>query len=188
MNFQEKWEVVKQVKHLLGGKRAHGNRHIQTDSETESYADFSLATSSSGELLGSSQYFWREKAVVPSLLEGRIISSGLSPNSELKQMEDAFLRAEDPVIHSNRTPRPRCQEEKLLNTTLKEGVSESESDSVVSDSATPWTIQSMAFSRPEYWNGSPSLLQEIFPTQGLNPGLSHCRQTLYREPPGNNSW
>ena len=24
------------------------------------------------------------------------------------------------------------------------------------------------------------LLQEIFPTQGLNPGLPHCKQTLYR--------
>ena len=24
------------------------------------------------------------------------------------------------------------------------------------------------------------LLQEIFPTQGLNPGLLHCRQTPYR--------
>ena len=24
------------------------------------------------------------------------------------------------------------------------------------------------------------LLQDIFPTQGLNPGLPHCRQTLYR--------
>ena len=27
--------------------------------------------------------------------------------------------------------------------------------------------------------GSPSLLQGIFPTQGLNPGLLHCRQILY---------
>ena len=27
--------------------------------------------------------------------------------------------------------------------------------------------------------GCPFLLQEIFPTQGLNPGLPHCRQTLY---------
>ena len=26
---------------------------------------------------------------------------------------------------------------------------------------------------------SCSLLQEIFPTQGLNPGLPHCRQILY---------
>ena len=28
--------------------------------------------------------------------------------------------------------------------------------------------------------GSRSLLQEIFPTQGLNPGLPHCRQILYQ--------
>ena len=28
--------------------------------------------------------------------------------------------------------------------------------------------------------GSHSLLQGIFPTQGSNPGLPHCRQTLYQ--------
>jgi len=28
--------------------------------------------------------------------------------------------------------------------------------------------------------GSLSPLQEIFPTQGSNPGLSHCRQILYQ--------
>ena len=28
--------------------------------------------------------------------------------------------------------------------------------------------------------GSLPLLQEIFPTQGLNPGLPHCRQILYQ--------
>ena len=38
----------------------------------------------------------------------------------------------------------------------------------------------MEFSRSEYWSGSLSLLQEIFPTQGLNPGLPHCRQILYQ--------
>jgi len=27
--------------------------------------------------------------------------------------------------------------------------------------------------------GCHALLQGIFPTQGLNPGLSHCRQILY---------
>ena len=43
---------------------------------------------------------------------------------------------------------------------------------------TPWAIQCMEFSRPEHWSGSLSLLQGIFPTQGLNPGLPHCRQTL----------
>ena len=40
--------------------------------------------------------------------------------------------------------------------------------------------QSMKFSRPEYWSDSHSLLQGIFPTQGLNPGLPHCRQILYQ--------
>ena len=39
-------------------------------------------------------------------------------------------------------------------------------------------IQSMEFSRPEYWSGSLALLQRIFPTQVSNPGLPHCRQIL----------
>ena len=44
--------------------------------------------------------------------------------------------------------------------------------------ATPWTIQSMEFSRPEV--GNLSLLQGIFPTHGSNPGLPHCRHILYQ--------
>ena len=40
-------------------------------------------------------------------------------------------------------------------------------------------IQSMEFSRPEYWSGSCSLLQGIFPTQGSKRGLPHCRWILY---------
>ena len=35
----------------------------------------------------------------------------------------------------------------------------------------------MEFSRPEYWTG---YLQGIFPTQGSNPGLLHCRKILYQ--------
>ena len=57
--------------------------------------------------------------------------------------------------------------------------SESVSCSVVSDSATPWTIarqaaQSMEFSRQEYWNGLP------FPTPGdlPNPGIEHVCPAL----------
>ena len=38
----------------------------------------------------------------------------------------------------------------------------------------------MEFSRPEYWLGSFSLLQGIFPTQASNPSLPHCRQILYQ--------
>ena len=37
--------------------------------------------------------------------------------------------------------------------------------------------------------GCHFLLQEIFPTQGLNPGLLHCRQTLYHvRHQGRSSW
>ena len=36
------------------------------------------------------------------------------------------------------------------------------------------------FSRKEYWSGCQTLLQGIFPTQGLNSDLLHCRQILYR--------
>ena len=50
---------------------------------------------------------------------------------------------------------------------------------------TPWTVAhqaplSMGFSRQEYWSGLHGLLQGIFPTQGLNPGLLHCRWILYQ--------
>ena len=40
----------------------------------------------------------------------------------------------------------------------------------------------MGFSR-QYWNtgvGCHFLIQEIFPTLGLNPGIPDCMQTLYR--------
>ena len=57
----------------------------------------------------------------------------------------------------------------------------SESRSVVSDSLRPCGLYSP-------WNspgqdtgmGSLSLLQGIFPTQGSNPGLPHCRRMLYQ--------
>ena len=50
--------------------------------------------------------------------------------------------------------------------------------------ATPWTVAyqappSMEFFRQDSGMGFHFLLQGIFPTQGSNPGLPHCRQTLY---------
>ena len=59
--------------------------------------------------------------------------------------------------------------------------SESESRSVVSDSLWSHGLYSL-------WNspglntgvGSLSLLQGIFPTQGLNPDLPYCRQIFYQ--------
>ena len=51
--------------------------------------------------------------------------------------------------------------------------------------ATPWTVACTKLLHP--WDflskstvvGCYFLLQGIFPTQGSNPGLPHCRQTLY---------
>ena len=54
---------------------------------------------------------------------------------------------------------------------------ESESHSVVSNSVTPWTIQSMG-SGQNAGVGSLSFLQGIFPIQGSNPVLLHFRWIL----------
>ena len=63
----------------------------------------------------------------------------------------------------------------------KSEVKRSESNSVISDSSQPHGLYSP-------WNspgqntgvGNVSLLQGIFPIQGQNPGLLHCRQFLYQ--------
>ena len=59
------------------------------------------------------------------------------------------------------------------------------SRSVVSDSLRPHGLQPTRLLRPWDFPGKSTgvgccfLLQEIFPTQGLNLGLPHCRQMLY---------
>ena len=60
----------------------------------------------------------------------------------------------------------------------------SESRSVVSDSLRPYGLHGLC----SPWDslgqntrvGSLSCLQGIFPTQGSNPGLTHCRQIVYQ--------
>ena len=60
--------------------------------------------------------------------------------------------------------------------------SESESRSVMSDSLQPHGPYSSWDSPGQDTGvGSLSLLQEIFPTQGWNPGLLHCRRILYHK-------
>ena len=59
--------------------------------------------------------------------------------------------------------------------------SESESCSVVSDSLQPHGLYSPWHSSGKNTGvGSLSLIQGIFQTQGLNPGLPHCRWILYQ--------
>ena len=56
-----------------------------------------------------------------------------------------------------------------------------ESRSVMSDSLQPHGLYSSQNSQGQNTGmGSLSLLQGIFPTQGSNPGLPHCRQILYQ--------
>ena len=69
---------------------------------------------------------------------------------------------------------------------LHESEKSKRSCSVVSDPQQPHGLQPTRLLRP--WDfpskntgvGSLSLLQGIFPTQGSNPGLLHCRQILYQ--------
>ena len=73
------------------------------------------------------------------------------------------------------------ESDKLSDLTTKILEIESESCSVVSDFLWPHGLYSP-------WNspgqntgvGSLSLLQRIFPTRRLNPGLPHCRRILYQ--------
>ena len=55
----------------------------------------------------------------------------------------------------------------------------SESESSILLSVTPWTVESMNSPGQNTGVGSPFLLQGIFPTQGLNPGLPHYRQIFF---------
>ena len=54
----------------------------------------------------------------------------------------------------------------------------------MSDSATSWTVvhqtsRSMEFFMQEHWSRLPFPSPGNLVTQGLNPGLPHCRQILY---------
>ena len=64
---------------------------------------------------------------------------------------------------------------------LLSNASESENCSVVSDSLLPHGLYSpWNFPGQDPGVSSHSLLQRIFPTQGSNPDLLHCRQILYQ--------
>ena len=61
-------------------------------------------------------------------------------------------------------------------------ISESESRAVVSDSLDPvdYTVHGILQARILEWVAIPFARQEIFPTQGWNPDLPHCRRILYQ--------
>ena len=51
--------------------------------------------------------------------------------------------------------------------------------------ATPWTAESMEFSRPEYWSGSPFTSPGDLPNPGIQPrSAAFQADSLPAEPPG----
>ena len=68
----------------------------------------------------------------------------------------------------------------LYKVSLNTFTSESELLSHAQLFATPWTIQSMEFSRPEYWSGEPIPSPGDLPNPGIKPGSPHCRRILYQ--------
>ena len=80
---------------------------------------------------------------------------------------------------------PQISSQSLNNSELGHwflpGESESECHSLVSNSLQPHGLYSpWNSSGQNIGSGSLSLLHRIFPTQGSNPGLPHCRWILYQ--------
>ena len=101
--------------------------------------------------------------------------TGLPPHSALP------IRGKTNKQQTNKNSAQISPCVKLIQTTGPALSEVSESRSVVSDSLLPHRLYSL-------WNspgqntevGSLSLLQGIFPTQGSNPVLPHCRWILYQ--------
>ena len=81
----------------------------------------------------------------------------MAPNPKVTQTQEGRSTS------SGHQTLAQRHQKRLRDRYLHHGLGESESRSVVSDSATPWTIQSMEFSRPVYWSGQP------FPSPGDLP-------------------
>ena len=114
-----------------------------------------------------------------------VLELGVSPKSWVFVFSSVkWVLVKVPEIMFMKEPdtwQVNAQERRFSLLLLSIPESKSESRSVVSDSLQPHGLYSP-------WNspskstgvGSLSLLQGIFPTQGLNPGLPHCRRILYQ--------
>ena len=102
------------------------------------------------------------------------VAAGFSPFQAESFPSSISSRFPENYLDQQRVALPRLNTLKLLFTPL------GESEMTF---AAPWTIQSMEFSRPEYWSG------QLFPfsrgssqprDQIQNPGLPYCRWILYQ--------
>ena len=113
-----------------------------------------------------------------------VVWGGLTNSWEEKRSERQRRKGKiDPSVC--RVPKNSKERWETLSQWSMQSENEVKSLSHVRLFATPWTIAyqdppSMGFSRQSAGVDCHFLLQGIFPTQELNPGLPHCRQTLYR--------
>ena len=105
-----------------------------------------------------------------------IVALPLNPNLKKKYLSENVTLSEwnfwDTSVDAEKNTRSSGESRALPHP--------GESRSIMSDSLQPHGPHS-PWNSPGQNTGVVicSLLQEIFPTQGLNPGLPHCRQILY---------
>ena len=73
---------------------------------------------------------------------------------------------------------------KILIYLLRKLIVICENCSVMSNSVTPWTIQSMEFSRPEYWSRQPFPSPGDLPNPGIKPRSPAVQADSSAEPQG----
>ena len=107
----------------------------------------------------------------------------LGPDFPKTCSQSLALHCQDDFAHHTAEHTGKC---KLVPCNRVKMIQDSEVKSLsrVQLFASPWTVaykapRSMGFSRINTGVGCYFLLQRIFPTQGSNPSLPHCRQTLY---------
>ena len=111
---------------------------------------------------------------------------GTDTHTHIHTIQHSHPHSWNPNVTSSLVKCPWDRQGQILSYTLlypylSSKVKWSESCSVTSDSLWPhgsYNPWSSPGQNPGM--GSFSLLQGIFPTQGSNPGLPHCRQILYR--------
>ena len=125
--------------------------------------------------------------ITPGALIGIWISAVVHRQAAVNSTAIEVMRGER-IFRGTPAPSEFCYN-KMAEILLLRYQSESESHSVVSDSLWPHGLHSPRNSPGQNTGmGSHSLLQGIFPTQGSNPGLLHCRQILYLSHKGSPSY
>ena len=122
------------------------------------------------------------------VLEFHLQYHSLQRNPRIDRLQNGLVGSPcSPRDSQESSPTPQCKSINssglsLLHSKPRELIKlqkESESCSVVSDS---FVIPYSPWNSPGQNTGAGGLplLQGIFPTQGLNPSLPHCRQILYQ--------